>query len=307
MKTRAYNTITELPHGIIKKSSSTERIRDEIMYYVAMQARDDMPPIFPRLLKYDVTNDPYWMTLERYHYLNAFDGRNDPEFSVTFWNVLGDILTHFQSIKDPTPTTFGKEMYIDKKINEYTKFAQIPRFTNLCLSSSVIVNGTLYQNFKELFPFISRYIEGNLLTYTSTIIHGDLCFSNILWSGSIMRLIDPRGSFGGGPSIYGDPRYDLAKLYHSVEGRYEYLINNAFTVKHLSLQAYTLEYDDTYPSKFIRQFEQEILMLDNPTDIKLIAALIFIGMCARHYDAPARQLAMYLTGIRLLNEVSYEL
>ena len=35
-----------------------------------------------------------------------------------------------------------------------------------------------------------------------------------------MKFIDPRGSFCE-PGIFGDLRYDIAKLYHSVYGKYE--------------------------------------------------------------------------------------
>jgi hypothetical protein len=36
--------------------------------------------------------------------------------------------------------------------------------------------------------------------------------------------------------------------------------------------------------------------------IRLVQGLIFVGMCARHYDSTDRQMIMYLTGIKNLNE-----
>ena len=63
------------------------------------------------------------------------------------------------------------------------------------------------------------------------IVHGDLCLSNILYDlrSRICKLLDPRGSFGAA-GIYGDPRYDVAKLYHSIYGLYDFITNDLFHV-----------------------------------------------------------------------------
>ena len=57
-------------------------------------------------------------------------------------------------------------------------------------------------------------------------MHGDFCFSNLLYDSRNRRIkaIDPRGAVDGAPSLYGDLRYDLAKLGHSIVGRYDQII-----------------------------------------------------------------------------------
>ncbi len=64
------------------------------------------------------------------------------------------------------------------------------------------------------------------------VIHGDLCFSNILFdiNNLIVKVIDPRGSFGE-KGVYGDPRYDLAKLRHSIHGLYDYIVMDLFHIE----------------------------------------------------------------------------
>ena len=42
-----------------------------------------------------------------------------------------------------------------------------------------------------------------------------------------IKVIDPRGKFGT-YDIYGDFRYELAKLFHSVDGKYDFIINDLF-------------------------------------------------------------------------------
>ena len=46
---------------------------------------------------------------------------------------------------------------------------------------------------------------------------------------SFIKVIDPRGRFGK-YDIYGDPRYELAKIMHSIDGKYDYIIGDFFEV-----------------------------------------------------------------------------
>ncbi|SDG49209.1 NTP transferase domain-containing protein [Roseospirillum parvum] len=63
------------------------------------------------------------------------------------------------------------------------------------------------------------------------VIHGDPTFSNMLIDGEDKAwLIDPRGSFGQ-VRLFGDPRYDWAKLYYSVVGDYDMFNRRRFTLK----------------------------------------------------------------------------
>lgn len=64
-------------------------------------------------------------------------------------------------------------------------------------------------------------------------MHGDFCFSNILYDSRSNRIktIDPRGVTPNGKiSIYGNIYYDIAKLSHSVIGLYDFIIAGYFKV-----------------------------------------------------------------------------
>ena len=63
------------------------------------------------------------------------------------------------------------------------------------------------------------------------IIHGDNTFSNtIADENSKIWFIDPRGVFGSTP-IYGDRRYDYAKLYYSAYGNYDSINSKDYRIK----------------------------------------------------------------------------
>lgn len=70
-------------------------------------------------------------------------------------------------------------------------------------------------------------------------------------------------------TIYGDYRYDLAKLSHCYHRRYDEIVNDLFEIK---------ESDDI-----------------------VIEALLFISMIPLHNDYPDRQLAFFCQGIKLLD------
>ena len=78
-----------------------------------------------------------------------------------------------------------------------------------------------------------KKILKNYLNNKISFIHGDFCFSNILFKNigekTSVKLIDPRGSFGKFLNM-GDMYYDLAKLRHSLNGAYEYIIYDKFKI-----------------------------------------------------------------------------
>jgi hypothetical protein len=132
-----------------------------------------------------------------------------------------------------------------------------------------------------------------------------LCFSNILFdvTNQIIRLVDPRGSFGV-KGIYGDPRYDVAKLRHSVSGLYDFIVADMFDLSESSEGFAGRFYTGSTPAAVTPLFD---VMLERAgyklDEIRLIEGLLFLSMLPLHRGRPAPQLMMYLTGLTLLNEV----
>ena len=117
--------------------------------------------------------------------------------------------------------------------------------------------------------------------------------------------MDPRGSFGE-KGIYGDIRYDIAKLYHSVHGLYDFIIDDMFHIKHHGNRIQYEVYISEANIEIRRLFEMTFFQHFNRTEIMLIEGLLFVTMGVFHYDKPLRQLAMYTTGIKIWNEVLNE-
>lgn len=308
--TRAYNQITKLPNGVIKKTSSSDRLLDEINYYKNIS--NTLSVLYPRLIDSKTESNLYSLYLEYYPYstLSDYFLSTDSKNWNSIFNDLNQVIELMKTVKciDLHNTdAYAHAMYIDKTVTEYQNFAKTYNDEELFTQTNLIINDIQYKNFSEIWPTIEKTIEQLLLKYVPSVIHGDMCFSNILYHEQVgPKFIDMRGSFGQ-KGIYGDPIYDYAKLFHSVNGGYEYIINDKFTVNKFKLAEYEIKLLTTDNKQLAyNSFTTTFKHLNLPL-IKLVEGLIYIGMCARHYDSQSRQLIMYLTGIKSLNESIQEL
>jgi hypothetical protein len=303
--TRAYNKIEKISNGRIVKSSTSSRLNDEINYYDSIP--NHVSFLFPRKFSSSRINDEYSMILEYYPYKNLGEyiiSNLSINWNDVFDNIKSIIeLFRSQNDKDDNTSSHAKQMYFDKTINEYINFKNSFEDSDLFYNDVLILNGNEYKNFEIIWnESNTNKILNDLLNYKSNMIHGDMCFSNILYHDIAgIKLIDMRGSFGK-KGIHGDTLYDLSKLAHSIDGGYEFFINDKFNVKKIYKNEYELTLNNTQNKKdafdsFWLKFSNE-----NKKNINFIQGMIYIGMCARHYDSKERQLAMYLTGIKILNE-----
>ena len=139
------------------------------------------------------------------------------------------------------------------------------------------------------------------------ILHGDLCFSNILFDSrsSSLKVIDPRGlSFGGDLTIFGDQKYDLAKLTHSIIGLYDFIIAGRYQIDVDSDGFDCIKFDIDNRVKLIQDkfFDFSFIEGESVIDILPLVVLLFISMLPLHADNPSRQKAMLLNAVRLYKE-----
>lgn len=117
----------------------------------------------------------------------------------------------------PADNLSVKEAYFNKTMNRLSKIENLVPFAK---EKVIKVNG---RNCRNIF-YHKKELEKKLESLKSApfcFVHGDCTFSNLMLrdSGEPV-LIDPRGYFGF-TEIYGDERYDWAKLYYSIVGNYD--------------------------------------------------------------------------------------
>ena len=135
-------------------------------------------------------------------------------------------------------------------------------------------------------------------------MHGDFCFSNILFNFRVRRIkvIDPRGYVEPGkPSLFGDFRYDLAKFVHSIIGRYDNIVAGRYV-----LQARGHDFDIRFeptPQQAWLEGELNHLTIEGvPADGMVVRAImtgLFLSMLPLHADRPDRQRAFIANALRL--------
>ena len=155
------------------------------------------------------------------------------ELSIEIFKSIIDklfkVLNFFQNYPRDLLIQNYNDIYIQKTKSRLLEIKN-PKLSGLMKSQHIIINGVSYRNWNQLeskvFDFVSKLynIDHNCF------IHGDFCFSNILYDirSGIFKIIDPRGLWG--ESTYGDIKYDFAKLRHSISGGYDYISNDLFSL-----------------------------------------------------------------------------
>jgi len=317
--TRAFNSVqVDKERGLLtKRSRNVAKLRGEIRWYL------DLPPqlahVAPRIFAADVTSPEPWVTMELYGYPPLSDlflfGQLDPGDWRGILQVLRRVLADFRGHPLAAPAdqrrACQKEMYLEKTLQRVRQIPAGGAFEPY-RHGDFTINGRPCLNLAaamELLPGVLER-EGLLEPEPFSVIHGDFCLSNILYDrrSRIARLVDPRGEFGA-LGIHGDPRYDLAKLSHSVNGGYDFIVSDLFTLAWDGPDLRLALLDADRHAGIRRLFREVFFPEDSPTEtrrwrqVRLIESLLFLSMVPLHDDRPAAQEAFLARGLDLFSRI----
>lgn len=141
-----------------------------------------------------------------------------------------------------------------------------------------------------------------------TIMHGDFCFSNILYDfkADRIKVVDPRGiDFNKNATIYGSYIYDIAKLSHSVIGHYDKIISGLYSLDvsdgNISFNLYDKENISDLEVWFVKQCKVRY-GLDRDS-ILAMQIHLFLSMLPLHADDITRQQALFANTFRLFSDI----
>ena len=142
-----------------------------------------------------------------------------------------------------------------------------------------------------------------------TVMHGDFCFSNILYNSRAARIsvIDPRGYVRVGTnSLFGDTRYDLAKLSHSIAGHYDHIVAGRYALARDGSHGFSITFE-TSPHHHWLQGALGEFVVDGVAAggdaVRAITVGLFLSMLPLHDDRPDRQVAFIANTLRLYAEL----
>lgn len=314
VRAREFNHISiDKNRGILRKSSDDkDKFIGEIKWYLKLPR--DIEYVSPRIFDYSTSYDDPYVSMEYYSYHTLHElflyGDLSRQQWIDIFNRVRFVCDDFKryTVKDEKILPSLEDMYLTKTLQRFDKLKTDTRFSGF-FDRNITVNGKEYINLNEITKLLKKIIPQYLYDVDKfTIIHGDLCFANIMVDSnlSFIKVIDPRGKFGAF-DIYGDPRYELAKLFHSVDGKYDYIIKDLFDVRYNADSA-SIDYSikerktdfDLY-KVFTETFSEEIG--NDLKKIELIESLLFLSMIPLHGESFEHQLVMLGTGLDILNRV----
>ena len=289
---------------ITKKSKDKIKFNNEIKWYLSLP--NDLRVLAPRVIDCAVGEKPF-LTLEYYGYPTLSELYVFGELHDFVWQNIIDrvmiIMKLFSQKKGLVSRDEYFEIYWEKLENRIAQLIKInPKFKAIFQYETIIINKKEYTNFGGLKEKIISKIKELYSKDDNCFIHGDFCFSNVLYDtkNGITRIIDPRGVWG--KSCFGDIKYDVAKLRHSITGGYDFITNNLFSAR---LEGNEINYQifDQEKHFFMSQyFDSKIGKYWDLEQIKFIEGLLFLSMLPIHNDYFERQLVMYSIGMQRLNE-----
>lgn len=312
---RFFNSITITDDNtIIKKSTNSKKIIQEINWF--LNVPNKLRVYMPQLIDYSINKNTFY----ELEYINFAPMQelfiyNLP--AIEEWDLLFkktfNMLDRFKLYS--TKARFNTEEHlsdilINKTESRINELLSTNNYLNKLYSYSCIkINGKKYKNLNLIWKDVIKYVDDNIVKNSPQywqIIHGDLFFGNMLYdiNSQTLKVVDPRGNFGL-DGIYGDIRYDLAKLMHSICGKYDFIINDLFAIiKEDNNEFEYLLYDNDKHEQIEKLFCKHLK--DNLYDteqIIVITGLLFISMLPLHAENINHQKMFYLIGLQLLNKV----
>lgn len=305
---RSFNDIQidTTANTVLKRSTHTAKFVDEINWFLEMPAA--LSEYIPTLHRYSLDPAAPFVQMDFYDMLTLHEifihGNHAPERWTTILRQLKHINTLFQEYQAPAERDTAAElytMYVTKTVSRLQDFKQLGLVQ---ADVPLTINGKDYRSLNEYLVLIEPVAkrEGLLEPRPFNIIHGDFCFTNLLYDlrTDEVVLIDPRGSFG--PSgIYGDNYYEWAKLAHSVDGGYDLIISDRFNMAQIDNNIIYTPHRHSIHDKIRTLFYQEIIPAADHSKVQLAQALLFFAMLPLHADTPRRQYVMLCTAVELFD------
>ena len=287
---RAFNAITVSDRILWKTGSPENKIKAESHWYSHIPSL--LKIYTPQYIGTKESNGKFWYGIEYLPFIPLNElfvhGNLNKKFWLDKFYLLIDILAKFREncVKDLDVSSFCQSVYIKKT------FSRIEKLRKNEYTNRLYERLQLEQITQECLDEISHQ------TVIPSILHGDFCFSNILYSGrgNQIKLIDPRGiDEDGNFSITGDQKYDLAKLLHSIIGLYDHIIAGEYTLDRNTIN-FKIKSEISFFQKEIIEYKYGQLSM---RDLIPLVILLFLTMVPLHADRPDRQIAFLLNAKRI--------
>ena len=319
---REFNSLEFIDGRVTKTSTRSEKFYDEIQWF--KNAPQSVRAFLPKVYETCLDENALKLTLEHLRSPTLSELFLNDELPLAKWReiltcVIEAYMAHFRSVRskgierlsvDDVNAAF-RSHYIDKTRKRVEALKEISSFKEVMSLHRLHVNGREFAPFHEtFFPLAERMINRITRHEDLSFVHGDFCFSNILFNLEVgnFKVIDPRGSFGSYKD-FGDYKYDLAKLYHSGSGLYDLVTNDRFELSQEG-DHFSLRFDISERQQGVGPLLKTLL--NNLSEIAhdellFIEATLFSSMVPLHTDSLQRMKAFYCLASEKLDCLSQRL
>lgn len=221
------------------------------------------------------------------------------------WRRILESCGKFLSLCTQTKIETGSQGVLDSLVTNktFSRLEAYGRSGGCPIDQPLIYEGRPLPSLKSIAAIVSDDVRATR-PRPGAVMHGDFCFSNILYNSRTGRInvIDPRGYIEvGQPTIYGDTRYDLAKMAHSIIGRYDHIIAGRYTLQ-ADHTSFSITFaDDEFGDWLTQAFsalEVDGITADSSA-VRATTISLFLSMLPLHADRPDRQRAFIANALRL--------
>lgn len=308
LRSRYFNSVladraNSVVYKISKEISITER---ELFFYQNIPA--ELSSWFPRLVSSRIEPHLAYIAIEMVDGddLSKIYMRGETEDWERIFAEINDCLASFQGPDVSGDSGISLDRFvIDKTRQRVLDFLSNtgPDFSQALRSGKLEVNGRQIGDIEKVLAALERWAT-RLQSARPSFMHGDFCFNNLLWTGSGLFLIDPRGGMGGVLSNSGYVLYDVAKLAHSVVGGYDVIIAGDYSCE---TRGNSLAYEINFPPNYGYICGMFFDLCDNLSlsseDVLVLMSTLFLSMPPLHADDPVRQKVMFAHGLSLCTQL----
>lgn len=305
---RYFNSIEENEYTLVKSSSNKKKIKAEYSFYHLLP--EDMKFWFIMPFNYQESETSASYTMERLYMTDlAIKWVHGSMDETEFEELMDKYFFFFSSRHEKrcSEEEYQKKadvLYVDKvneRVADLKKLPEYDRIQDILVAAGDMTLDDLVQKYFDL----KQKIESRKCYKHQLVIgHGDPCFANALYNKSTktLKFIDPKGAMTK-EEMWTNPYYDVAKLSHSVCGRYDFFNNALFDIKIDPDFALALDipFDN---SRYITLFRRKVE--ENGFDylsVRIYEVSLFLSMLPLHIDCPHKVLGFILNARNILKEI----
>lgn len=307
---RVFNSMKVTRYSVRKSSKDKRKMDAEANWILSLPHQ--MKHYAPALWDKGEDEERGFYEIE-YYFLSSLAnlfvfGKNKPYVWDEIISACVEFLNDEAQFKPKDAETIARhndQLYSAKTLQRLYTYSQQ---SGISLERPFRINGIEVPSIRQIIDEIEPMLTKEDTRF-ATLMHGDPCFSNILYDfkSKSIKVIDPRGLDNeGNLCIYGDFRYDVGKLAHSIIGMYDYIIGGMYDYSENTPYDVQLNFEITDELLQIQEnFRKQKFGGYTLTELATYPVLIhlFLSMLPLHNDYPERQKAMLANALRLYVEL----